>query len=72
MTEPVKVKLAPPRKPDFYVRAKHKKSGEQSLIGAAWQNPNGSISIKIDPFVVLQGGADLLLTLFPRDKKQED
>jgi len=42
-----------------------KARSEKSLVGAAWKNPNGSISVKIDPFVILQGGADLLVTLFP-------
>lgn len=60
-----KVKLGPPRAPDYYVKAMSKTRNEKSQVGAAWKNPNGSISVKIDPFVILQGGADLLVTLFP-------
>lgn len=66
------VKLAPPRKPDYNVRAKRKASGESSFVGAAWKNENGSISVKIDPFVVLKGETDLLITLFPRDRPDQD
>lgn len=61
-----------PRKPDFILAALLKgKTQEESRmannLGAAWVNPDGSIRIKLDPFVVLEGSEDrLVLTLFPR------
>jgi len=49
----------------------NKATGEKSRnTGAAWVNADGSISIDIEPFVVLQGGKDLVLTLFPEGKKE--
>lgn len=67
-----KVKLGPPRAPDYNVRAMSKSRGEKSLVGAAWRNPNGSISVKIDPFVILQGGSDLLITIFPISERKSE
>lgn len=61
-----------PRKPDFILAALLKgETPEESRvannIGAAWVNTDGSIRIKLDPFVVLEGSEDrLVLTLFPR------
>ena len=57
------------RKPDYRLKALNKVTGEKSRnVGAAWVNKDGSISIDIEPFVVLQGGNALVLTLFPEDK----
>jgi len=63
-----KVKLG--RKPDYRLKAMDKRTGEKTALGcgAAWWNEDGSISIDIDPFIVLHGGADLVLTLFPLEK----
>lgn len=39
-------------------------------IGGAWKNEDGSIYLRIDPFVVIKGGDDrVLLTLFPYKKR---
>lgn len=65
-----KVKLGPPRKPDFHVRAMDKRKEEKSTVGAAWRNDNGSISVKIDPFVTLQGGGDLLIDALPDNREK--
>jgi len=34
-------------------------------VGAAWLNENGSISIRLEPFVTLRSEPGLVLTLFP-------
>lgn len=43
------------RKPDFYLSAKNMDTGRKGRCGAAWKNDDGSISIVLDPWVVLQG-----------------
>lgn len=56
------------KKPDYSIGALDKtRDVRQPKIGAAWKNADGSISLRIDPFVVLQGGPQLLVTLFPED-----
>jgi hypothetical protein len=58
------------RKPEYRLKALNKATGEKSRnAGAAWVNEDGSISIDVEPFVVLRGGKDLVLTLFPEHKK---
>lgn len=56
------------RKPDYRVAALNKKTDEKANVGAAWINPDGSIAISIEGFICLNGGKDLLITLFPVDK----
>lgn len=41
-----------------------KSTEEKGRVGVAWRGQNGSIRIKLDSFVVLHGGGDLVLTLF--------
>lgn len=53
------------RKPDFRLKALNKTTDEKSMVGAGWTNADGSISIDLNAFVVLQGTSDLVLTLFP-------
>ena len=37
-------------------------------VGAAWSNPDGTISIRLNPFIMLDGSnPKLVLTLFPFD-----
>ena len=43
-------------------------SGE---VGVGWSNPDGSISIRLQPFVVLSAMSDLVITAFPVDQKKE-
>lgn len=52
------------RKPDYSVNAMNKRTDEKSRIGAAWVNPDGSIRIVLNPFVVLTAGPDLVITAF--------
>lgn len=53
------------RKPDFRLKGMNKKTDLKGDVGAGWQNPDGSISIDLNAFVVLSGGRELVLTLFP-------
>lgn len=57
-----------PRKPDYWVKAMDKGTNEKRKIGAAWANPDGSISIDIDAFTVINSLPDLVITLFPIDR----
>lgn len=55
-----------PKKPDFHVKAKHRTHAHMNgRVGAGWLNPDGSIAVRLDPFVVLQGSHNLVITLFP-------
>lgn len=51
-------------KPDYNLAALNKATGEKNTIGAAWTQPDGRISIKLNSFVVLTAGPDLVLSLF--------
>lgn len=55
------------RKPDYRVGALNKRTNAKGRVGGAWLNPNGTISMVLDPFIVLtqEGNNDLLITLFP-------
>jgi hypothetical protein len=58
------------RQPDYRLAALNKRTDEKgNNIGAAWINDNGSISIRLDSFVVLTGSKDLVLTLFKADDR---
>lgn len=57
-----------PRKPDYWVKAMNKATNEKRKIGAAWANPDKSISIDVDAFTVLHAHPDLVITLFPIDR----
>lgn len=53
-------------KPNYNVGALNKMTGERSnKVGVAWSMDNDRVRIKIDPFIYLRGGDDLILTLFP-------
>lgn len=56
------------KKPDYSVGALDKtRDVRQPKVGVAWKNENGTITIALDPFVVLRGGPELVVTLFPAD-----
>ena len=57
------------RKPDYRVAAMNKQTDMKSNIGAAWINEDKSISIVLNAFVVISGGKDILITLFPEENK---
>lgn len=59
------------RKPDYRLKAMNKATGVKNRnVGAAWVNEDGSISIDIDAFVVLPGGPELVLTLYPVEHRE--
>ena len=63
-----------PQKPDYTVSAmdKDRDTTLKGQIGVAWKNANGSIRIKINPFVVLNTREhDLVITLFPIGQQQQ-
>ncbi len=55
------------RLPDYRIKALNKDTDERDYIGAAWQNDDGSIGLKFNPFVVVPVGSDFAITLFPQD-----
>lgn len=54
------------RSPDYNLGALDRESGLKGKVGAAWKNEDGTINIKLNPFVALRSG--LSLTLFPADR----
>lgn len=58
-----------PTKPDYDVSALKKSTSEKGNVGKAWKLTNGQIRIKLNPFVVLEGEEDLVLTMFPTTNK---
>ncbi len=56
-----------PRRPDFNLSALDKTTEVRGKVGAAWKNDDGTISIRLDPFVVLSGSSNLELRLFVND-----
>lgn len=67
---------SPNRLPDFIVSCMTKDSVIKGRIGAAWKQDDGTISIKLDPFVVLQGeavlGEKMFIKLFHNRPKNRD
>ena len=58
-----------PRKPDFHVWAADTRANISGDIGAAWINEDGTIHIKLNPFVVIDTGVqDMVVKLYPCDK----
>ncbi len=55
------------RTPDFRIAALNKRTDEKAIIGAAWKNEDGSISITLNSFIKIEGSKDILITLFPKD-----
>ncbi len=56
------------RPPDFNVSALVKSTDHKGRVGAGWVNADGTITVKLNPFVVLSAAQDTLITLFPADK----
>ena len=57
------------RTPDYNVKAMNKTTGEKARIGAGWLNEDGTISIVLNPFTILESKPELLITIFPKDKE---
>jgi len=60
------------RTPDYDVKAMNKKTDDKARIGAGWNNPDGSITIVLNSFVVLQSSNDIIVTLFPKKPNQPE
>lgn len=60
------------RKPDYNLWVGS--DDGQGRAGAAWKNDDGSISVVLDPYVVLRGrghGGNATVKLYPSDRKQQ-
>lgn len=55
------------RPPDYNVSALNKNTEVKGNVGVAWKQSDGTIRVKINAFVVLEGGEPLVLTLFPNN-----
>ena len=53
------------KKPDYRISALNKATGQQGVIGAAWNDPRGHIAVKFNPFVTVPVGKDAVISLFP-------
>jgi hypothetical protein len=60
------------RKPDYWVKAMDKATNAKAKVGAAWKNPDGSVSIDLNAFVVLTASPDLVITCFPVDRATKE
>lgn len=59
--------------PNYNLAYLNKKTDERGKVGVGWANPNGSITVKLNPCVVLSA-VDLrecVLTLFPNDRRDD-
>lgn len=52
--------------PDFDLVFLRKATGEKGKVGAGWSNPDGSISVVLNPFVQLEQNPDVVFRLFKR------
>jgi hypothetical protein len=53
------------RTPDYTLSALNKSNEHKGKIGVAWNNSDGSITIKLNPFVVISAVQGLVINLFP-------
>jgi hypothetical protein len=54
--------------PDYVVKVKERNSEARTQIGAAWAREDGSVTIKLNPCVVISWKDDVYITLYPRSK----
>lgn len=54
-------------KPDYTLSVLQRDTEHKGVVGAAWKNADGSISIKLSPFVVLSEVDNLMIRLFVND-----
>lgn len=57
------------RAPDYIVKAMRKDLDWKGKVGAAWRNEDGTISIAINAFTVIESDPELVVTLFPFEPK---
>ena len=60
------------RQPHYEFRGLNKATDEKAQVGVAWINDDGSIRVKLNPFIVLTAGPDLILTLFTIEGRRND
>lgn len=60
-------KSDPGRPPEYRLRAFNKVTGKATNVGAGWANENGSVTIVLDPFVVLKQRAAFSFHLYKTD-----
>lgn len=60
------------RKPNYRLKTFDTKSEKNGRIGAGWLNDNGSISIVLDPAVVLGIQPNVAITLWPIEEGQRE
>lgn len=59
------------RTPEWIVSVLDKQTDKKGRVGVAWDNEDGSISIKFNICTVIDTRTqDLLITLFPNDRKK--
>lgn len=58
-------------KPDWTISVLSKSDGRRGDIGAAWNNADGSISIRFNPCVTVTDSPDLVMRLFPYRTREE-
>lgn len=58
------------RIPDYDLLAMNKDTNEKNRVGAAWTNPDGSISIVLSAFIQLNASKSLVLNLFAKKAKE--
>lgn len=54
--------------PHWDVSYLNKTTERKGRIGAAWNNDDGTISVVLNPLVVIDAKEDILITLFPKGK----
>jgi len=58
------------RRPDLRLKVRSRTNlDEQAVVGAAWTNPDGSVSIRLNPGVTLSWNDGLQITAFPSENK---
>jgi hypothetical protein len=61
-----------PRPPDYELSVMDKRTNSKGRVGAAWRNKDGSITIKVCPFVVLDfKNPELVVMLYPTKRREE-
>lgn len=58
-------------KPTHAFKALDKTTLHRTLLGAGWLNKDGSISISLNPCVVITPDPNIVLTLFPKYEENE-
>lgn len=60
------------RKPDYRIKVLNKRTDAKGEVGAGWVNPDGSMTIVLNPCVTLSGNnAHILITAFKNDYDPE-